>query len=208
MPHCLASAKNDSKTVIFHQIKFKSFPAPIVVSPSGTIDCGHGRIFSRTVMNSGLFGKLKQGAQVVYIFLMAQSDARSSREITATDSEIATKMGIGLSTVSRGRQKLIEYGLVVCKLGAGCKYTYTICDPETGKPYPGNPKVPIRYNNTEPEQPEAKAEAKKKMVSPLKREYCSQHRWPLDSDGTSALAKNNPVLLVRTNPPNNPADHS
>src|SRR5271157_4183103 len=50
MPHCLASAKNDSKTVIFHQIKFKSFPAPIVVSPSGTIDCGHGRIFSRTVM--------------------------------------------------------------------------------------------------------------------------------------------------------------
>jgi len=160
------------------------------------------------VINSGLFGKLKQGAQVVYIFLMAQSDARSSREITATDSEIATKMGIGLSTVSRGRQKLIEYGLVVCKLGAGCKYTYTICDPETGKPYPGNPKVPIRYNNTEPEQPEAKAEAKKKMVSPLKREYCSQHRWPLDSDGTSALAKNNPVLLVRTNPPNNPADHS
>jgi hypothetical protein len=43
--------QKDSKTVIFHPIKFKSFPASVIASPSGTIDYGRGRIsLPRTVM--------------------------------------------------------------------------------------------------------------------------------------------------------------
>src|SRR5439155_16077153 len=42
----VAPRRNASKMVIFHPIKFKSFPAPIAVSSSWTIDCRWGPNFS------------------------------------------------------------------------------------------------------------------------------------------------------------------
>src|SRR5438067_13274351 len=44
----VAPRRNASKMVIFHPIKFKSFPTPIAVSSSWTMDCRREPTFPRT----------------------------------------------------------------------------------------------------------------------------------------------------------------
>src|SRR5205823_9262523 len=44
----VAPRRNASKMVIFHPIKFKSFPTPIAVSSSWTMDCRRELTFPRT----------------------------------------------------------------------------------------------------------------------------------------------------------------
>src|SRR5439155_13632097 len=46
----VAPRRNASKMVIFHPIKFKSFPTPIAVSSSWTMDCRREPTFPRTLV--------------------------------------------------------------------------------------------------------------------------------------------------------------
>ena len=87
---------------------------------------------------------MKQGEKELYIFLMEQSEYRVSRVIKATDAEIAGRVSVKSRTLCNARKKLQEYGLLTCARGDGNKYMYTICNPVTGQPYPGDLKIPVR----------------------------------------------------------------
>jgi DNA-binding transcriptional ArsR family regulator len=98
-------------------------------------------------IRSGLCAKMKDGENRLYLFVMHKSERFSSLQITATDSEIRSAVGVAGRTLCNARKKLFEYGLICSRRGGGGRYTYTICNPETGKPYPGDPKVRVPYEN-------------------------------------------------------------
>src|SRR6476646_6914261 len=92
------------------------------------------------VLRSGQWGKMKPGEKDLYLYLLEESERRCTREIAATDAQIRSLIGAASRTLCNARKKLTEYGLITCKSGQGNRYTYTICNPKTGLPYPGNPR--------------------------------------------------------------------
>jgi hypothetical protein len=94
------------------------------------------------VVRSGLWAKLKPGEVNLYIYLLEESERRCTRQLTVTDEEVRT-VGTAPRTLCNARKKLQEYGLIHYKRGEGNKYTYTICNPKTREPYPGNPREPM-----------------------------------------------------------------
>lgn len=96
------------------------------------------------LIRSGLWAALKPGAKDLYVFLMHESERTRSRELKRTDAQVRQTVGASGRTLCNARKQLQERGLIQCKRADGNKYIYTICDPVTGKPYPGDPRVPIR----------------------------------------------------------------
>jgi hypothetical protein len=94
------------------------------------------------VVRSGLWAQLKPGEVNLYVYLLEQSERRCTRQLTVTDLDVKT-VGTASRTLCNARKKLQEYGLIKYKRGQGNKYEYTICDPKTGQPYPGDPREPI-----------------------------------------------------------------
>jgi hypothetical protein len=94
------------------------------------------------VVRSGLWAKLKPGEVNLYVYLLEESERRCTRQLTVTDQDVET-VGTASRTLCNARKKLQEYGLIQCELGEGNKYTYTICNPKTGQPYPGRPNEPM-----------------------------------------------------------------
>jgi hypothetical protein len=94
------------------------------------------------VVRSGLWAKLKPGEMNMYIHLLEESERRCTRQLTVTDQDVK-KVGTASRTLCNARKKLQEYGLIHYERGQGNKYEYTICDPKTGQPYPGDPREPI-----------------------------------------------------------------
>jgi len=92
------------------------------------------------VVRSGLWAKMKPGEKDLYIYLMAESERYRTRFIKATDAAIHCLVGAAPRTLCNARKKLREYGLIRYKAEQGNRYAYTICDPKTGAPYPGDPK--------------------------------------------------------------------
>src|SRR5438874_12161293 len=95
------------------------------------------------LVRSGLWAKMKPGQKDLYIFLMAESERCCTREITATDEQVTAAVGAASRTLCNARKKLQEYGLIRYKPGQGNRYRYTICNPKTREPYPGDPRQPI-----------------------------------------------------------------
>jgi hypothetical protein len=74
---------------------------------------------------------------------MEESERRCTREFTTTDAEIRGLVGVAPRTLCNARKKLQEHGLIRYMAGEGNRYTYAICNPKTGQPYPGDPRTPI-----------------------------------------------------------------
>jgi hypothetical protein len=95
------------------------------------------------LVRSGLWAKMKPGEKDLYVFLMAESERRCTREIAATDAEVTVAVGAASRTLCNARKKLWERGLIQYKAGRGNRYRYVICDPKTGAPYSGGPRERI-----------------------------------------------------------------
>jgi hypothetical protein len=103
------------------------------------------------VVRSGLWARMKPGEHDLYVFLMERSERYCSREIHATDAEIKKSVGLASRTACNARKKLQEYGLIQYRASTGNRYTYVICDPKTGQPYPGDPKARADTRKPSPE---------------------------------------------------------
>jgi hypothetical protein len=95
------------------------------------------------LIRSGLWRDMKPGEKDLYLYLMEESERCCTRQITATDAQVRLAVGAASRTLCNARKKLQEYGLIHNKSGQGNKYTYVVCDPKTGQPYPGDPRIPI-----------------------------------------------------------------
>jgi hypothetical protein len=92
------------------------------------------------LIRTGLLGRMKPSEVLLYLFLMERSERLCTRVIRAKDCEMG---GVSPRAARDARIKLQEYGLIQCSRGTGNVYIYTICDPRTGQPYPGDPKIPV-----------------------------------------------------------------
>jgi hypothetical protein len=95
------------------------------------------------LVRSGLWRKLKPGEKDLYVYLMEESERCCTREIRVTDAQVREGVGAAPRTLCNARKKLKEYGLIHFKAGQGNRYTYIICNPKTGLPYPGDPHTPM-----------------------------------------------------------------
>jgi hypothetical protein len=108
------------------------------------------------VLRTGLWRKMKPGEKDLYLYLMEESERCCTREIQATDAQISKLVRTASRTLCNARKKLQELGLIRYRSGQGNKYTYVICNPKTGQPYPGDPRSPIivpKRNRTSTEHP-------------------------------------------------------
>ena len=97
------------------------------------------------VIRSGLWSKMKPGEKDLYIFLMTESERCCTRELRRTDAEITKSVGVSERTLCNARKKLRERGLILCRRREGNKYQYTICNPASKEPYPGDPRAQVKY---------------------------------------------------------------
>lgn len=99
----------------------------------------------QAVMRTGLWAEMRPSEQSLYVALMHESERRSTRKFKLKDAEVARLYGLAPRTLCNARKKLQEYRLILCLSGPGNVYTYTICDPETAWPYPGEPDKRVPY---------------------------------------------------------------
>jgi hypothetical protein len=97
------------------------------------------------VIRSGIWAKMKPSERSLYVCLFHDSERYRTRELQRTDSQICELAGLSSRACRDARIKLAERGLLRYKRGSGNVYVYTLCNPGTGEPWPGDPKKPIRY---------------------------------------------------------------
>lgn len=97
------------------------------------------------VLRTGLWAKMKPSEQNLYVCLMHESERYSTRQITRSDMTLCALSGLSSRAFCNARKRLQEFRLIECRRGRGNVYRYTICNPETGLPWPGNPKQLIQY---------------------------------------------------------------
>ena len=102
------------------------------------------------VIRSGLWARMKPSQQSLYVCLMHESERCSTRQMRRNDGYLCELSGLSSRAFCDARKKLQELGLVQCRRGAGNIYVYTVCNPETGTPWPGAPKERFLYRKKEP----------------------------------------------------------
>lgn len=100
------------------------------------------------LFESGHCAAIGDGAVRLYVLLCWTSDRKSSRKFDLKDSDIVEKTGLSKRSLSAARKQLSGRGLAICDRDPGGYYTYTLCDLKTGRPFPGDPKVEVRYQKT------------------------------------------------------------
>jgi len=107
------------------------------------------------VIRSGLVKQLSPSAILLYLYLMWRSEYLCNRVIRARDCDIRDAMELSSRAARNARIELQECGLIHCVRGTGNVYIYTICDPKTKQPYPGDSKiamVPPKRGHSDSEQ--------------------------------------------------------
>jgi hypothetical protein len=142
------------------------------------------------VIRSGVWAEMTPSEQGLYVCLMHDSERYRTRELTSTDAQLRGATGLSPRSLRDARIKLQERGLVHCERGTGNVYRYVICNPETGQPYPGDPKKRVPYikkGDTEPDggapAQEATPAATARRQPPQRYNDDLEKPKPLDSYG-------------------------
>ena len=117
------------------------------------------------LLKLGLFPKMSLGELALYEYLIEMCDKRSSRQFKVDPKDVFERTGISERTLITSRKKLLAKGLILYRL-----HVYEVCDPETLKPFPGDPKIPPPKKSKSPDpqppmpkEPDAASESKPKM---------------------------------------------
>lgn len=101
--------------------------------------------FPPEIFEQGIVAKMRDSAVRLYFFLCRASDRKSSLKFAATDKEITEQSGASPRALRDARINLKALGLIAYDKAPGGSYTYSLCDVDTGRPFPGDPKVRARY---------------------------------------------------------------
>ena len=100
----------------------------------------------RNLICPALLDKLRPSALKLYLHVLERSEFFCSREIRLLDTDIRVAINVARRSLVRDRQQLSEFGLVQCvRPAVGQRYVYTLLDPDTKQPFPGDPKARIKY---------------------------------------------------------------
>jgi hypothetical protein len=101
--------------------------------------------FPPEIFERGIVPQMRDCALRLYLFLCRTSDRKSTLQFSVTDKEVKVQTGASPRALRDARINLIALGLVSCEKALGGSYTYTLCDVDTGRPFPGDPKVKAPY---------------------------------------------------------------
>jgi hypothetical protein len=106
-----------------------------------------GRFFGvpQAVVRRGTWAQMKPTELSLYIVLLHESERYCTRELKRTDAQLGQLSGLSSRSFCNARKKLQERGLLLYKRSSGNIYIYTLCNLETGQPWPGDPTRPIVY---------------------------------------------------------------
>lgn len=124
--------------------------------------------FPPEIFERGIVPQMKNSALRLYLFLCRHSDRKSSRQFKATDAEIGEQVGSSPGALRHARKNLLTLGLIHCEKAPGGAYTYSLCDVNTKRPFPGDPKVKAPYKKKE-KQPASQEH--KEPPQPLDRSW-------------------------------------
>jgi hypothetical protein len=105
--------------------------------------------FPIELLSLGHWAQMSGGAKGLYIVLCGASDRRSSRRFELKDEDVVKMAGVSRGTLNAARKELSEMGMVVCDREPGGRFTYTLCNPKTGRPFPGDPRAKVAYDDEE-----------------------------------------------------------
>ncbi len=115
--------------------------------------------FPPELFEKGIAPKVSNTGLRLYIFLCRHSDRKSSRQFAVSDKEISQHTGASVRALRDARINLTTLGLVVCQRSPGDAYLYSLCDPNTGRPYPGDPKTRLQYTKRDRLSPPKRSNA-------------------------------------------------
>lgn len=131
-------------------------------------------------------GKLKNLSGVaakLYLGLWHDSERFSTRELTRTVAQLQALVGGSPNSHAKARRELSQAGLVVAEAYGPEGFVFHLCNPETGKPWPFDPREPVPYE-------------RRKSLSAGGRKAPAKAKKPpkIDGAGTSfPFGSNNPI---------------
>lgn len=99
----------------------------------------------QSLVRLGTLGQMKPTEVSLYICLLYESERYCTPELQRTDAQLCELGRLSSRACRDARIKLQERGLVRCKRGRGNVYIYTLCNPETSEPWPGDHTHQVRY---------------------------------------------------------------
>jgi replication initiation and membrane attachment protein DnaB len=108
---------------------------------------------------------MKPTERSLYVCLLHESERCSNRKLQRTDGRLLELVGGSSRSFRDARIKLQERGLIRYVRGRGNVYVYTLCDPETLEPWPGDSKVQIHYAKKSGNSPAPNAQSES-VLSP------------------------------------------
>lgn len=111
-----------------------------------TVMCGLFFAIPQSAVRLGIVKRLSPCALKLYIALWHESERCSTREFKRTIAELIDLVGGARNSHSKAREELKRAGLVVSEPIGQEGYVFRLCDPQTGKPWPLNPREPVPYN--------------------------------------------------------------
>ncbi len=119
-----------------------------------------GRFFGlpQELIRRGIWKQMKPGEIDLYTCLAHRSERNRNRKLMVSDAEVHEEVGTAARTLCNARKKLQERGLIKYERERGGRYTYELCDPSTGRPYPGPSNVPVIPTKQDKANPEPRRE--------------------------------------------------
>src|ERR1039458_3927214 len=100
----------------------------------------------QALLRQGLLCKLSGSAMKLLIAVYHESERRSTRRLKLSTTELILLTGLSRNSLAKARIELINAGLVQIELNKRQEFVIDLCNPETGQPWPGDPKRPLPYH--------------------------------------------------------------
>ena len=98
----------------------------------------------QSAIRLGKMRDLSGTAIALYVALCHESERYSTREIMRTVAKLQALVGRCPNSLAKARVELVRAGLVQAEPFGPDGYTFLLCDPETGRPWPLAPREPFK----------------------------------------------------------------
>ncbi|HEX8815639.1 MAG TPA: hypothetical protein VF753_09075 [Terriglobales bacterium] len=88
---------------------------------------------------------LSGAATKLYVVLWHESERYSTRELTRSASQLTALTKMHRNSIAKAQKELANARLVTADPFGEKGFVYQLCDPTTGKPWPGRPDVKVDY---------------------------------------------------------------
>lgn len=94
----------------------------------------------QAIVREGLLTRLSPTAVKLCVALFHESERYCTRRLRLSTAKLKQLTGCSRNALMKARAELVDVGLIRIELNERQEFVIELCDPETGKPWPGDPK--------------------------------------------------------------------